>query len=289
MFGYIIPDKPELKIKEYHQFRSYYCGLCKSISKHYGQLPRYTLSYDCVFLCLFLSSILSNNSDTSLARCITKPFQKMTVISDNDILEYAASVNVILAYYKVKDDLKDGDALKAAPIIPLLYPAYRKARKRAHELDHYTDFYLSELSILEDQDCNSIDAAAQPFANLLAKIISWEGWPLDPETRRILEEFGYNIGKWLYTIDALDDIADDIKTNNYNPIIQQFYKGSHDFDSFKDQVRDNVGFVISYSLKKACEAYESLEIKSNKAIIDNIIYGGMYKKTKEILNKEIRL
>lgn len=289
MFGYIIPDKPELKIKEYQQFRAYYCGLCKSISKHYGQIPRYTLSYDCVFLGLFLSAVFSRDKDTSIARCITKPFQKMSVISDNLILEYAASVNVILTYYKVKDDFKDGGAFKAAPIIPLLYPAYRKARKKAHDLDNYTNFYLSELSILEDQACDSIDAAAQPFANLLEKIFSWEGLSLDEETRKALEEFGYNIGKWLYTIDALDDIGEDIKANNYNPIVRQFYNGPNDLNSFKEYIRDDVGFVINYSLKKACEAYESLEIKSNKSIIDNIIYGGMYKKTNEILNKEIML
>jgi hypothetical protein len=287
MFGYIMPDKPELKIKEYELFRAYYCGLCQSISTHYGQFPRFALSYDCTFLGLFLSSIHSNRQDIEPAGCITKPFRKIPVILDNPILEYAASANIIFSYYKVKDDIKDSKGFKRLPLIWLLYYPYKKARKKAPALDNHAGLYLSELAGLEKSKCDSIDAAAQPFASLLARTFSVSGISHDTKVLKTLEDFGYNIGKWLYTIDALDDIADDIKSGDYNPIVEQFYKGNKDPYRLRKYIREDVGFVLKYSLKMACVAYESLDIKSNKEVLDNIIYGGMYKKTDEILDKEL--
>jgi hypothetical protein len=289
MFGYILPDKPELKIKEYELFRAYYCGLCKSISDHYGQIPRFALCYDCAFLGLFLSSIHSGHRDIGPAGCITKPFRKIPVILDNPILEYAAAANIIFSYYKVKDDIRDDKGYKHLPLVWLLLYPYKRARKKSPELDTHARFYLSKLSGLESSNCDSIDAAAQPFAKLLAKTFSGGGFFHDAKVLNILEDFGYNIGKWLYTIDALDDLADDIKSGNYNPIVEQFYKGNKDPDRLKKYIEEDVGFVLKYSLKMACIAYESLDIKNNKQVLDNIIYGGMYKKTDEILNKELKL
>ncbi|MDI9494271.1 MAG: DUF5685 family protein, partial [Bacillota bacterium] len=31
MLGYVVPDKPELKIREFELYSGYYCGLCKSV------------------------------------------------------------------------------------------------------------------------------------------------------------------------------------------------------------------------------------------------------------------
>ncbi|HZJ58164.1 MAG TPA: DUF5685 family protein [Clostridia bacterium] len=286
MFGYILPDKPELKIKEYELFKAYYCGLCKSISIHYGQIPRFALSYDCAFLGLFLSSIHSSRGDVGPAKCITKPFRKIPVILDNPILEYAAAANVIFSYHKIEDDIRDDRSYKYLPLILLLRSPYKRARNRVPALGAHAKFYLSELANLEGNNCASIDAAARPFANLLAKTFSGSGLFHDTKILEALEDFGYNIGKWLYTIDALDDMASDTKSGNYNPIIEQFLKVGKDPDSSKQYIED-VEFILKYSLKRACIAYESLEIKSNKEILDNIIYGGMYKKTDETLNKEL--
>ena len=56
MFGYITADKPELRVKEYHQYRGYYCGLCQAMAE-YGQGGRILLSYDCVFLYILFSAL----------------------------------------------------------------------------------------------------------------------------------------------------------------------------------------------------------------------------------------
>ena len=46
MLGYVKIDKGELKVREYEVYCGYYCGICKSIGRRYGQLPRMALSYD---------------------------------------------------------------------------------------------------------------------------------------------------------------------------------------------------------------------------------------------------
>ena len=55
MFGLVVPEKPEMKVKEYEQFNAIYCGICKSIARRLGTLPRFVLNYDLTFLAVLLS------------------------------------------------------------------------------------------------------------------------------------------------------------------------------------------------------------------------------------------
>lgn len=289
MFGYIIPDKPELKIKEFELFRAYYCGICKAIASRYGHIPRFALSYDLTFLAIFLSSIDTDDIRLDLSRCITKPFKKIPLVKRDKAIDYAAGMNIILAYHNIKDDIYDR-SYRAYPILPLLYPAYRKAKKAYQEQDLFIRTQLDELRELERENCPLIDQAAKPFSNLLASLVT-EAASAHGEENKVLRDFGYNVGKWLYTIDALDDLLEDIKGKNYNPILAQFLPdlrpktGKIDKEKRKE-IQEYLSFVLNYTLKQVCLSYEALDIKRNKSILDNIIYGGMYNKTKQILKKE---
>ncbi|HOB19605.1 MAG TPA: DUF5685 family protein [Candidatus Atribacteria bacterium] len=283
MFGYIKPDKPEMKIGEFELFRAYYCGLCKCISARYGQAARFILSYDCTFLCLLLSSLGEDDTGLQPGYCITRPFRRIPVIARSSIMEYAAGVNVLLAYHNLIDDLRDKSP-RALTALPALYPAYRKAKRRFPQLDKCIKSSLEELRKLEKNHCDSIDMASRPFSELLAAVIAGlDG--LDGQDRQRLEQLGYNTGKWLYTIDALDDLEQDMKRGCYNPLVQQYLAGNKALDPALEVIRDQIGFVLRYSLKQVCEAYESLDIKRNRPLLDNIIYGGMYKKTDQVLSK----
>ena len=50
MFGYLVPDKPYLYLKDDTLYKALYCGVCKSIGKVSGQRARFTLTYDIAFL-----------------------------------------------------------------------------------------------------------------------------------------------------------------------------------------------------------------------------------------------
>ena len=222
MFGYIFPEKPELKIKEYELFRAYYCGICKSIANRYGQIPRLTLNYDSTFLAILLSSISEVENDLKMERCIVHPSRKRGVIKNSDIIDYASDINIILAYYKLKDDWRDEKSIKSGAAALFLESAFKKIKRKYAEKCEIISHRLRELEKLEKECCNSMDRAAEPFARLMEEIMYYPETCKDEKQSDILKWMGYNIGRWIYIIDAYNDLEDDIRKKTYNPFIYQF-------------------------------------------------------------------
>jgi len=284
MFGYIYPEKPELKIKEYELFRAYYCGICKSIANRYGQLPRLTLNYDSTFLAIILSSLSERKNDIRMERCIAHPVKKRSVIRNSDIIDYASDINIILAYYKLRDDWKDEKSIKSGAAALFLEGIFKKIRKKYARKCEIISHRLRELDELEKERCNSMDRAAEPFARLMEEIMYYPDACTDEKHVSILKWMGYNIGKWIYIIDAYNDLEDDIRKKTYNPFIYQYNYTGSDVCSFKDEIRDKVEFNLVYTLNQLAKSYELLEVKDNKGILENIIYMGMLRKTEQILD-----
>lgn len=285
MFGYIFPDKPELKVKEFELFKAYYCGLCKAIGQCSGQLGRFVLNYDSSFLGMFLSSFNEGPEDIKIENCIAHPLARKPMIRGSSILKYAADINIILAYYKLEDDYRDEKSIKSLSLMGMLSSAYKKSILRNRDKGMLIKKRLDELSELEKSSCKSIDQSAEPFSKLTEEIFAYGPICENKNTERLLRWFGYNIGKWIYILDAYDDIEKDIKNQNFNPILNQFCYNNGEAIDFKDNVKENIMFTLTYTLGEASKAYELLDIRKNKEIIENIIYGGMYNKTVQILNK----
>ena len=215
MFGYITPEKPELKIREFEVFKAYYCGVCKSIAGRYGQIPRFSLSYDSAFLALLLTAVSGEKSGIKAERCPVHPFKKRKVITtDKAIIDYASDMNVILAYYNLKDDVKDEGSAIYRFGIGLLKPAAVKVKKKYTEKCHIIEKKLFELAELEHQKCDSTDQAAGLFAAIMEEIACYGPLCTDESYEKILRWTGYNLGRWVYILDAYDDIEKDIKKNN---------------------------------------------------------------------------
>lgn len=284
MFGYILPEKPELKIREYELFRAYYCGVCKSIGKRYGLLPRLTLNYDSTFLALVLSSYFGETTNIKNETCIAHPISKRKIIKNSDIVDYASDMNTILAYYNLEDNWKDEGSILSASGMVLLKSAYRKISQVYPEKCDIIRDRLEELSRLEKQKCNSMDKSAEPFAKLMEEVTAYDKLCNNEKNEKILRWLGYNIGKWIYILDAYDDIEKDAKQNSYNPLIYQFdYNENEEIIEFKKRIRDRVEFNLTYSLGQIAKAYELMEIKANSGLVENIIYLGMLRKTEQIL------
>jgi hypothetical protein len=285
MFGYVFPDKPELKIKEFELFKAYYCGLCKSIGDNCGQVGRFALNYDSSFLGMLLSSFNEGPEVIKLEKCIVNPFVKKPVVKKSSTLSYAGDMNIILAYYKLQDDFNDEKSIKSIAGMGALSLPFKKALKRNPEKGGIIKKRLDELTGLEKSGCKSIDEAAEPFARLTEELFVYSPVCNTERREKMLRWFGYNIGKWIYILDAYDDIERDIKDKGFNPIINQFgYNGGNAAD-FKKGIRENIGFTLTYTLSQVGKAYELLEVSKNGGIIENIIFGGMYNKTLQILDK----
>lgn len=280
MFGYIMPEKPELKIKEYDIYKSFYCGVCKSIGKRHGQLKRVTLTYDAAFLALLLCAVLDIKTVSSRESCFIHPLKK-SFISRNEIIDYASDINIILAYNNLKDKWQDDKSLPAATGIAALRRAYKKLSKTYPKKCSIIEQRLDELAQLEKKGCNSMDLAAEPFAKLMEEVLDYDG--LDDATRKILRWMGYNLGKWIYLIDAFDDLEEDIRTKSYNPLVLQFEYCGNDIIEFENKIKSQVEFVLLYCLSEASKAFELLDAKQNNTILENILYMGMLRKTERIL------
>ena len=275
MFGYVQPLKPELKMKEYEAFKGYYCGLCKAIKKNYTNAARFMLNYDCAVLSLLFSSMSDDMPRVCRERCIASPLKKKTVIHTQES-SYAAGVNVLLGCAKINDTAID-DKKFYARVLSVLFSSVNKRSARAYqELAGTFDKRLKALHVLEQQKCADIDAVANEFAHLLGAAFSLAPFGfLDEPARKTLWHMGYNLGRWIYIADAVDDIEKDYKKGSYNVFLQ---RGQGDAQAIRASVQDEALFNMNYSLAEACKAYELLNIKRDKPLLDNIMYLGLLKK-----------
>ena len=270
MFGYVRINKMDLTFREYEHYKAY-CGLCKYLKRNHTELSRMTINYDITFLIVLLSSIYQPSAQVFHEKCIVDPVKKKKHII-NEITEYAASMNILLAYYKLEDDVNDEGDIKSR----LVRRAYRKSFKTAYDkYPQKADFIkacLGELRSLEEDQSTSIDQTSNCFARLLEEIFDYK----DDEYRDRLRKVGFNIGKYIYIMDAYEDLDQDLEKGRYNP-----------FSSYKDDregLKVKVDKLIGMTLARLEEAILNLDIKVNKSIIDNIIYSGVYLRYKGLIN-----
>ncbi len=280
MFGYVQPLKPELKVKEYEAFKGYYCGLCKAIRENYTHGARFMLNYDCAVLYLLLASMSDKMPQVTQERCIASPLKKKIIVHADEAA-YAASVNVLLGCAKIEDTAMDDKKL-SAKMLALLFRRVRGKARNGHEaLAQQFTQRLTNLHLLEQQKCADVDAVADEFAQLLAAVFSQAPFDFTDEmARKTLWHFGYNLGRWIYIADAVSDLEKDHKSKSYNVYLEREYT---DVAALRKAITEEAAFNMNMSLAEAAKAYELLDIKRDKELLDNIMYLGLAKKTEDVL------
>jgi len=286
MFGYIRAYRPYLRVCELDLYKGVYCGLCKTISSRCGYAATFTLSYDFVFLTLMKLGIDGAELKCEKKRCPMHPIRKTTCVScrcsENSAFEYSADSAAILTYHKLLDDIRDKGALKkliAAALLPFYRKPYRRASERYPHLAKTIENAMSLQRKLEKEKCRSIDMASEPTA-IMMRAIFRELARFDPDMRDTLGAFGYMLGRYVYLCDALDDLREDFRTQNYNPLITDKLKKSEQGRSelsgegFKNTA-EAVEQSVYLTLGAMSQSYVKLELSEIKPIIDNIVYLGL--------------
>jgi len=270
MFGYIRPLECELKVREQAEYRGVYCGLCKSIGRRYGQLERLTLSYDCTFLALTLFAI-GGDAKFVPGNCGPRVYRgKRPIAQASPALDYAADVNVLLAWYKAADDTADEKSAKAAFARLALHRAYKKAARANATLDKEIRESMNALHALEAEKTASIDEPSNAFGKLLATVIL--NAPTLPESeRKAAQWMYYNLGKWVYLIDAWDDREKDEKSGNYNPFL------------LTEMTKEQATFLLNITLNEAKKAYDLLTQQAPRGVMDNIMELGLLHAQERVL------
>lgn len=260
MFGYVNVYKDLLLVRDYNTFRGYYCGLCKQLGESFNQLTRLGLSYDMTFLAVLISSLNDKKVCAGYERCVAHPLSKRPVIRGDAGIEYAADISVILTYLKLKDDWHDEKSVKSLARVFYLRPFKKAALKHRKKYEIISEC-MGKLNKLEAENCQNPDEAADCFGKLLESVFDIDG------KNRALRWLGYNIGRFIYLVDAYSDIDRDIKNKCYNP----FLSLADDREALKNGVKD----ALLLTLTEIANAYNLLDIKKNNEILDNFIYVGL--------------
>lgn len=283
MFGNVKPLKQELKLKDYVNYRAYYCGLCKSMGKRYAGLCRLGLSYEAVFIAVVISAMADDSVTVKRRRCVLHPFTKQPMVVKNKSVDAAASVNVLLMYNSLCDNVRDEKDVGSALARVWLGRTYKRACRDMPEINSVIEEKLDDLSLAEESLCDVLDKAAQPFAEMMGELAE----KLIPHENDDIYWFGFFMGKWIYVIDAYEDIGKDIKSKAYNPFVQM-YSGMEE-NAVISASRDDAEFVLTGSLTELSRIYSRLAPKRNREIIENILFEGMPTRTRAVLSGESKL
>ena len=279
MFGYVRPPLQELPPEEAERFRRMYCGLCHTLGQRYGVVSRFILNYDFTFLAILLSD--PAEGEAGCARCLASPFCRRTFQKADPALELAADESVILAYWQLRDSVADSPffkGLKYRLLSWLLRGAYRRAARERPDFDRSTQRQLGLLARLEAEKCPSLDRPADTFAVLLESAADGVS---DPVRRRVLGQMLYHLGRWVYLVDAADDLQKDAASGNYNPVALRF--GLTD-GRWTAECRKEFATTLDHSIHMIATAFELWDFGCWTRLVESTVYTGLFRVGKAVLD-----
>lgn len=279
MYGYIRPLRSELRVREYELYNAVYCGLCRTLGKHYGLAARFTVSYDLTFLTMLLAE---GGGSVCRRRCFAHPMRRRPCMAQDAAMRRAAACCVILYWWKLRDKRRDGsfgERLAAGLAGMLLRRAYRRAAADEADFDRVVRERLGALAALEAAGCAELDAVADCFAQILAAMGEAAQ---TPEKRRVLRELLYHSGRSIYILDAADDFADDGRTGSYNPLRCRYG------DTLTPEVRERVRGTLNLSQRRCAAAFELLPPGRYTEILENILTLGLPEMSTLVLSGQWR-
>lgn len=273
MFGYITICKPELKVKDYYQYKGYYCGLCRTLKEKYGSVGQMTLTYDMTFLVLVLTSLYESETHMSTHRCKVHPVKKIPMLQ-NEMSEYAADLNILLTYYHFIDDWKDDKSIAGLTGTHLLNRQVRKISEKYKRQAGVIQKHLHQIQILEKEDCQNIDLISGCFGKLMGELFVYR----QDRWEETLRRFGFFLGKFIYLSDAYEDLKEDQIKNRYNPLKELYKKDSYEEACYE---------ILTMMMAECSQEFEKLPCLLDAEIIRNIIYSGVWTTYRKIQKERL--
>lgn len=259
MFGYVMASADELDKKQLERYTAVYCGICRQIREGSGQAARLGLSYDVTFLAMLLMSLYEPEETGGDNACMLHPIKKRPW-AQTEFTRYAADMNVALAYYKAQDDIADeGKGKMAAKLFSKDLPRIRAEYPRQCRA---VEDCLARLSQLEKENCGNPDLPAGCFGELMAELFVYRE-DLWSDT---LRQMGMALGRFIYLADAAVDYRRDKKKKRYNPFLAMGME--EDWDAWEQ--------YLVLAMGRCTEYFERLPLVQDKAILDNILYSGIW-------------
>lgn len=273
MFGYVRAVEGNFGGEAKARYRAAYCGLCHTLGRRCGFLARFTLNYDFTLLAMLFAPPEPVWCET---RCFAHPFRKRRCCGACRGFDLAADESVILFWLKLADDVADRGFLAGLPARLAgwgLRGAYRRASRARPDFDARARADLSRLRELERENCSSMDRAADAFACILRSSVPAG---LTERRGRALGELLYHLGRWVYLIDAWDDLAEDRERGAYNPLLARF-------GGTPEEHLDELRATLTHSARLCQAAFQLEDFGSWTPVLENILYLGLPGVQEEVL------
>lgn len=261
MFGYLICNKHNLSEEQKERYQSFYCGLCRTLKKRYGEWERLCLNYDATFLAIFLASLYEPEEYMQKFHCALHPIREKEYVATR-FTEYAADMTIALSYYKCKDDWNDERKHLPHYYGGILENAYKNIEKIYPRQCNVIKYGIEELSEIEKSSDAIPDQAVNCFGKIMSELFVYE----EDFWSNSLRMFGFNLGKFIYLMDAVIDYKTDIKKNNYNPLILMSKK--------PEEMKD----ILEILLENVIHEFEKLPLIQDADLLRNVLYDGVWQR-----------
>ncbi|MBQ6602202.1 MAG: hypothetical protein IJH99_02215 [Eubacterium sp.] len=265
-------NSEELKGKEFKVYRQFYCGVCQDLRDEYGQPARLALTYDCVFLSVLLTALYEEPVKEQTGPCLVHPFDTKKIRFRNKYTAYAADLCILLTYHNLMDDWLDEKKKRSIAAAAMLKKAYKKTAAKYPRQVKAIRRYIGSLHMVEKENSKDLDRASSLTGHLFEELYDIAGDVWSPDLRQI----GFYLGKFIYLMDAYEDVEKDMKTGSYNPFIQMFGE-----DGFDEKAKEILLMVAT----GAARAFERLPIVQYADILRNVLYSGIWVKYHEVKEK----
>ena len=259
MFGYVMVDHKTLTKDENKRYHELYCGLCKRLGEMHDSMGRITLSYDMTFLSTLISSLYRETETAGIQKCPARPFRSHTY-SYSLATDYAADLSVVLAYYKCLDDWNDDHSIVA----------HTKSKALQNKADLATSRWprqctaiangIAALSAMERSNEMNPDLPANCFGTIMGELFVRE----EDSHAATLRKMGAALGRFIYMMDAVNDLREDIKKERYNPLVAM---SDTDFTP-----------ILTLLIGECTKAFEALPLEQDATIMRNTLYSGVWMK-----------
>lgn len=272
MFGYVTANSDELKIKDYNFYRSCYCGLCRMLKSRHGLMAPLTLSYDMTFVVLLLSALYEEPFRVGSSHCIMHPGKKHTT-RQNRWTEYGADMTILLAYHNMMDDWSDEKKVSRLTAAKALRKHYVKVAALYPKQAEAVKNYMKKNAESEARGDRDVDLVSGYTGEMLGTIIAKE----DDVWHDVLYKTGFYLGKFIYLMDAYDDLETDKKKGNFNLLLS--ISAKKDFEAYVEN-------TLVMMMAECSKNFELLPILQYTDILRNILYSGVWSRLALIKKKK---
>ena len=124
---------------------------------------------------------------------------------------------------------------------------------------------MEDIRSIEHSGREEIDPPVNLTGRMMGQLFAWKDDHWAAELRRM----GDGLGRFIYFMDAYDDLDRDLRKNRYNPL-----KSVRTQAGYEDLCKD----ALTMMMADCADAFECLPIVRDADLIRNILYSGVWAK-----------